>query len=147
MPRSDAAEIAATHTLYRKGRIVRLYVCLDFIYRHLDHASSLRDFHPRERLQKLRRMNCVPSSVINVKRAAWLPEEKRVGTACSAAAGVSWVRQLCERFHPMISRVQQSIRHHDLLAVGSVAPAALWLLPVAETWSANGQRCDHQRAA
>jgi hypothetical protein len=54
-------------------------------------------------------VNCVPLSVVIVKRVSRLPEGNRSSTACSTAASAPSVRQRCERLHPTISRVQQSI--------------------------------------
>ena len=59
-------------------------------------------------------VNCVPLSVVIVKRISRLPEGNRSSTACSTAASASSVRQRCERFHPTISRVQQSITSHQV---------------------------------
>lgn len=54
-------------------------------------------------------VNCVPLSVVSVTFASRLPSGSRASTACSTAASASSVRQRCDRFHPAISRVHQSI--------------------------------------
>src|SRR5580692_9949693 len=56
-------------------------------------------------------VNCVPLSVVSVTLASRLPSGSRSSTDCSTARSASSVRQRCERFHPTISRVQQSITH------------------------------------
>ena len=80
-------------------------------FRVMIRRPPMGDAEPPQRLQEARRSNCVPLSVVSVKFASRLPAGSRFSTACSTAASASAVRQRCERFHPTISRVQQSITH------------------------------------
>src|SRR5256885_2244218 len=78
-------------------------------FRMMIRRSAVGDAQPRKRFDVTRRVNCVPLSVVNVSSAPRLPRGKRASTACSTASMASSLRQRNERFHPMISRVQQSI--------------------------------------
>ena len=76
---------------------------------------------------------CPPLSVVSVKFFLARPAGSRSSTDCSTAASASSVRQRCERFHPTISRVQQSITHTRYAASPRLAPPRFSSWPTARS--------------